>query len=181
MEGGRPWLMEGGASALPASMRRSELIVGLAALAVMAAGAWWARSPSPPAATSPAAMAPASGGDDLPDVTLAGATVDAGGVGITLLLSPSPPVAFAKTRVRVRAEAGGSVVPLASGSVSFEMTMPMGDHRYSLVAGQDGWQEAEVTLPRCMSGNRRWYATVEGTLAGQPRSARFRLDLSAPQ
>jgi len=70
---------------------------------------------------------------------------------------------------------------LEGGRISFEMTMPMGDHRYSLVPGDDGWQEAEVTLPRCMSGKRRWYATVEGTVAGRPRSARFRLDLSAPQ
>ena len=161
-------------------MNVKTALLGIAVLAVLAAGAWWARSPSSPAGTAPAAVKPASGDDDVPDVTLAAATVDAGGVGITLSLSPNPPVAFAKTRVRVRAQAGGSVVPLEGGKVSFEMTMPMGDHRYSLVRGGDGWQKAEVVLPRCMSGNRRWYAIVEGTVAGQPRTARFRLDLAPP-
>jgi hypothetical protein len=46
------------------------------------------------------------------------------------------------------------------------------------VAGQGGWLEAEAVLPRCMSGKRRWYATVEGIVEGQPRTARFRLDLA---
>jgi hypothetical protein len=150
-------------------------------LAVLAAGAWWARSPSPTAATAPDALGEAPGNDDLPDVTLAAATADTGGVRITLSLTPNPPVAFATFRTRVRAESAGSVVSLEGARVSFEMTMPMGDHRYSLVPGDDGWQEAEVILPRCMSGNQRWYATVEGTIAGQLRSARFRLDLSAPR
>jgi hypothetical protein len=50
-------------------------------------------------------------------------------------------------RVLVRAEAGGSPVVLEGGRVSFEMSMPMGDHRYSLVPGADGWQEAAVVLP----------------------------------
>jgi hypothetical protein len=54
--------------------------------------------------------------------------------------------------VRVRAKSAGVAVPLEGAQVSFEMTMPMGDHRYSLVAGQDGWLEAETVLPRCMSG-----------------------------
>jgi len=131
---------------------------------------------------SPTASARQAEGDDaLPDVTLADGSADAGeGVRITLSLNPQPPVAFAKTLVRVRAEAGGSVVDLAGGRISFEMTMPMGDHRYLLVPGEGGWQEAEVILPRCMSGKRRWYATVEGMVGGQPRTARFRLDLAPP-
>ena len=139
--------MEGGASALPARMRRRELIVGLALLAVLAAGAWWARSPSPTASTAPAASAPAAGDDAMPDVTLADGTADVGGVRITLSVTPSPPVALATFRVRVRAEANGSSAPIEAGRVSFEMAMPMGDHRYSLVAVQDGWQEAAVVLP----------------------------------
>ncbi len=67
-----------------------------------------------------------------------------------------------------------------NGRISFEMTMPMGDHRYSLVPAADGWQEAEVVLPVCGSGHRRWFATFEGTVAGQPRTARFLLDLTPP-
>jgi hypothetical protein len=157
--------------------------LALALLAVLAAGAWWARSPSPPMTPASDARGASAPGDDeaLPDVTFAAATVDAGGVGITLSFSPNPPAAFAKTLVRVRAEAAGAAVPLERARVSFEMTMPMGDHRYSLVAGQDGWQKAQVTLPRCMSGKRRWYATVEGTVANQPRTARFRFDLAPPK
>ena len=128
-------------------MNIKTTLVGIALLAVLAAGAWWARSPSPTATTAPDALGQASGDDDLPDVTLAAATADAGGVRITLSLSPTPPVAFAKTRVLVRAEAGGSPVVLEGGRVSFEMSMPMGDHRYSLVPGAEGWQEAAVVLP----------------------------------
>ena len=161
-------------------MSIKSTLLGIAVLAVLAAGAWWARPPSLFAPTSPGAMHPASGDDDRPDVTLAAASVDSGGVKITLSLSPNPPVAFAKTRVRVRAEADGSPVAIENGRVSFEMTMPMGDHRYSLVRGSDGWQEAEVVLPRCPSGRTGWFAIVEGTAAGQPRTARFRFDLAPP-
>ena len=85
--------------------------------------------------------------------------------------SPGPPVAFQENRFRVRVESANGPVALEDGRISFEMTMPMGDHRYSLVAGADGWQEAEVVLPFCKSGNPRWYATVEGTVAGEPRRA----------
>ena len=159
-------------------MNIKSTLLGIAVLAVLAAGAWWARAPSP---TAPAALAQASGSDDLPDVTLAAATADTGGVRITLSLTPNPPVAFATFRTRVRAESAGSVVSLEGARVSFEMTMPMGDHRYSLVPGDDGWQEAEAILPRCMSGNRRWYTTVEGIVAGRPRTARFRLDLASSE
>ena len=128
-------------------MNIKTTLLGIAVLAVLAAGAWWVRSPSPTAATGPAPVGPASRGDDMPDVTLAGATVDAGGVSITLSLSPNPPVALATFRVRVRAEANGSPVAIENGRVSFEMVMPMGDHRYSLVAGEEGWLEAAVVLP----------------------------------
>jgi hypothetical protein len=172
-------------------MTRSTLL-GLVVLALVGAGMWWVRPPSPPvehlpaasAGQAPSASSPtgqSSSDDALPDVTLADGSADAGaGVRITLSLSPQPPVAFAKTKVRVRVEAGGSPVRLEAGRISFEMTMPMGDHRYTLVPGADGWQEAEVILPRCMSGKLRWYATVEGTVGGEPRTARFRLDLAPP-
>jgi len=139
--------MEGGASALPARMRRRELIAGLAVLAVLAAGAWWARSPSPTSATAPDASAPAAGDDALPDVTLSESTADVGGVRITLSVTPNPPVALATFRVRVRAEANGSPAAIEAGRVSFEMAMPMGDHRYALAPGNAGWQEAAVVLP----------------------------------
>jgi hypothetical protein len=123
-------------------MNIKTTLVGTALLALLAAGAWWARSPSPTAAPAPAA-----GDDVLPDVTLTAATADAGGVRITLSVMPNPPVALATFRVRVRAEANGSPAPIEAGRVSFEMAMPMGDHRYALVPGEAGWQEAAVVLP----------------------------------
>ena len=128
-------------------MNIKSTLLGVAVLAVLAVGAWWARSPSPSAPTAPAAVKPVSGDEDVPDATLAAATVDAGGVGVTLSLSPNPPVAFARTRVRVRAEANGSPVAIEHGRVSFEMVMPMGDHRHTLIPGSDGWLEAAVVLP----------------------------------
>jgi hypothetical protein len=180
-----------------ARMKLNSTLIGVVVLALVATGVFWVRSrtattvtvpagqtvpaPASRSAPAPATVPPASSSDALPDVTLAVGTVDAGDVRISLSLFPQPPVAFAKTRVRVRAESGGSPAALEGGRVTFEMTMPMGDHRYSLVGGQDGWQEAEVILPRCMSGNRRWYATVEGIVAGRPRTARFRLDLASSE
>jgi hypothetical protein len=185
-------------------MVNRSTVVGLLALALVGAGVFWARSRPPslpaghlPAATAgqaPRSSAAAEAADDesLPGATLADATVTAGDVRITLSLSPQPPVAFAKFRVRVSAFALAPPAPASAkataderlviegGRVVFEMTMPMGDHRYSLVPGAEGWQEAEVVLPLCQSGKRRWYATVEGTIAGRPVTARFRLDLAPP-
>ena len=177
-------------------MKLNSTLIGVVVLALVATGVFWVRSRTATAvrvpvgqtdpaqasraAPGPGTVPPVSSDEGLPDVTLAAGTVDAGGVRISLSLFPKPPVAFARTRVRVRAESGGSPVALEGGRVTFEMTMPMGDHRYSLVGGQDGWQEAEVILPRCVSGNRRWYATVEGIVAGRPRTARFGLDLEPP-
>jgi len=159
-------------------------LLGLVVLGLVAAGVYLVTSRSAPA-DAPAAGGGApmstSGDEALPDVTLADGSVDAGDVRVTLSLTPQPPVAFAKMRVRVRAESGGDPVAIEGGRVSFEMTMPMGDHRYSLIPADQGWQTAEVVLPLCPSGKRRWYATVEGTVAGRPRTSRFRLDLAVPK
>ena len=128
-------------------MNIKTTLVGMAVLAVLATGAWWARSPSPHSATTPEAPAPAAGDEALPDVTLADGTAEVGGARITLSLTPNPPVAFTTFRARVRAEAGGAPAVLEGGRVSFEMVMPMGDHRYALAPGKAGWQEAAVVLP----------------------------------
>jgi len=69
-------------------------------------------------------------------------------------------------------------VPLAGATVSFTMTMPMGDHRYALVPAADGWHEAEAVLPLCPSGNRRWFGTLQWPAPGGARSARFAFDLA---
>ena len=116
----------------------------------------------------------------MPDVTRGEASMNVGDVRVTLTVAPHPPIAFQENRFRVRVESANGPVFLEDGRISFEMKMPMGDHRYSLVAGADGWQEAEVVLPMCGSGNPRWYAVVEGSVAGQPRTARFRFDLAKP-
>jgi hypothetical protein len=111
---------------------------------------------------------------------LAEAVAELGDIRVTLSVTPRPPVAFVKNRFRVRVERDGALAVLESGRLSFEMTMPMGDHRYSLVPGADGWYEALVVLPFCQSGNPRWHAMVEGTVRDRPVTARFRLDLAKP-
>jgi hypothetical protein len=172
-------------------MRRADTLAGVLVLALVAGGVYWVRGPFRAGAGTAAAPAPgpsdhgASGParpdtTSIPDVTRADGTVQAGEVSITLSVSPRPPVAFQTMRVRVLAASGAAPVVLEDGSVLFEMTMPMGDHRYTLVPGSDGWQHAEVVLPFCASGNPRWYATLEGTAGGRRVNARFRLDLTRP-
>jgi hypothetical protein len=174
-------------------MKHRDILLGLLVVALVGLGVYWARgrsvtpggSPAGAASAPPAAgsVAGAAADDRLPDASLQDAAVDLGDVRIVLSLEPKPPVAFAKLRARVQARTtgeGGARTPIESGQVSFEMTMPMGDHRYSLVPGPDGWQEAEVVLPLCVSGDRRWFATVEGVVAGRPRVARFQLRLVQP-
>jgi hypothetical protein len=162
-------------------MRLRETLLGLFVLALLAGGIFWARTRGHAEKTAPAATAGAVAVPEAPppDVTLADGSVDVGDVRL-VLSADRPIVAFAKTRFRVRAEAAGAPAALEAGRVSFEMTMPMGDHRYTLVPGAEGWQEAEVVLPMCKSGRKTWYATVEGSVAGKPRSARFQLDLTPP-
>ena len=139
-------------------MRFNSTLVGVVVLALVATVGLWVRSRTTDTGTVPAGQsaplsagqrAPATdaGDEALPDVTLADGSVSSGDARITLSLAPQPPVALAKTRVRVRTEVNGSLAVLEGGTISFEMAMPMGDHRYSLVAGQDGWQEAAVVLP----------------------------------
>jgi hypothetical protein len=180
-------------------MRINSTLVGLLALGFVAAGVLYVRFRPPtvgqaPFGTgSPAASARSTSDDEsLPDVTLAEGTADLGDVRLTLSVLPNPPVAFATFQVRVTAlgpdptaaspDGSGGKWPLAikGGLVAFEMTMPMGEHRYSLMPAGRGGYGADVVLPLCPSGKRRWYATVEGTIAGRAVTARFRLDLAPP-
>lgn len=132
-------------------------LVGLLVFALVTAGVIWSRSRSSPpaaategeAASAGAAASVRPGQDDgaWADATVSDATVDAGGVRITFAVAPRPAAALANFLVRVRAESDGAPAAIESGRVSFEMVMPMGDHRYTLVAGDEGWQEAAVVLP----------------------------------
>ena len=166
-------------------MKLRETLLGLVVLGLVVAGVLWARGRSHPVESGQGEPAPArrtvapATEEALPDVTLADGSVDLGDVRL-VLSAGRPIVAFAKSRFRIRAEKDGLAVPIGDGHISFQMTMPMGDHRYSLVGGEDGWHEAEVVLPLCKSGKRRWFATVEGTVDGKPRTALFRLDLTPP-
>ena len=138
-------------------MRIKSTVAGLLVLALVATGVLWVRFRTATTGTVPAGQtAPASDArgawapaDDeaLPEVTFAAGTADVGGVRITLSVTPNPPIALATFRVRVRAEANGSPVAIENGRVSFEMVMSMGDHRYTLVPSEEGWQEAAVVLP----------------------------------
>lgn len=152
-------------------MRLRDTLLGLAVLGLVAGGVLWARARTGTAA---------SRGDQLVDVTSADGVVTIDDLTLVLAVEPRPPVAFAAHRWRVRAAARGAALPVEQGRLTFEMVMPMGDHRYSLVRAADGWWEAEVVLPSCPSGKRRWFATFEGTIAGEPRTARVRVDLAPP-
>jgi hypothetical protein len=174
-------------------MRTADTFAGVLVLALVAGGVYWARGrsagPDEPALResrdlggpgAPDRQSPKPEGTGIPDVTVADATVELDDLRVTLSMAPRPPVAFATTRFGVRVERGGAPVALEGGRIAFEMTMPMGDHRYTLVPGGEGWQRAEVVLPFCKSGNPRWFATVEGTVDGRRVTARFRLDLTRP-
>ncbi len=141
-------------------------LLGLLVAGVLAGAFFLARGSGPPTA------------EDTADVTRADGVVRLDDLRVTLSVSPRPPVAFQPKRFRVRVEADGAPVPLEEPRITFEMTMPMGEHRYTLVAGPEGWQEAEVVLPFCKSGNPRWYAIVEGHIGPRPVTARFRIDLT---
>ena len=177
-------------------MRNRETLVGLLVVGLIAAGVLWVRRPAaslvpaaaPGTSTSaessellgPWPSGPGSTASDPvpPDITVTDGVVDLGEVRVTLSVAPRPPVAFAKRFYRVRVESQGAAAKLEDGRISFAMKMPMGDHRYALVPGAEGWQEAVVVLPLCGSGDPRWYALVEGTVSGRPAAARFRLDLA---
>ena len=146
--------------------RGSRTVLGLAVAAALAAAALAVRGRAPTG--------------DVPDVSQADATLDLGDVRVAVSASPRPLLAFARNRFRFRAEKDGGPVPLADGVVSFTMTMPMGDHRHALVAAPEGWHEAVAALPLCASGNRRWFGTLDFTLGGRARSARFAFDLEPP-
>jgi hypothetical protein len=175
-------------------MKHTQTMAGILVVVLLGAGVYWARTrnasvratPTAGAAGSITPMAGAHGAaltsdEALPDLSKAEASAMSGGVMLIASLDPQPPVAYARFTMRVRAEVDGKPVAIEGGKVWFEMVMPMGDHRYTLVSGPAGVQQAEVTLPMCKSGNPRWFANFEGAVAGQPRRARFRLDLTPPK
>jgi hypothetical protein len=154
------------------SPRVAQTVVGLAVVVAIAAAAVAVRHRQAARDGAPAA--------DVPDVSREDATLDLGDVRITVSAGPRPLLAFARNRFRFRAESAGAPAALGGAVVSFTMTMPMGDHRHPLVPAPDGWHEAEAALPLCPSGKRRWFGTLDFTLAGRARSARFAFDLAAP-
>jgi hypothetical protein len=170
-------------------MTIKETLLGFAILGLVIGGVFLARDPgrvpSARGTTHGDAIPTRRVGDAavdaaMPDVTLGEGSVDVAGIRVMLSIAPAPPVAFETTRVRVRVESKAAPVSFESGRISFEMSMPMGEHRYTLAPGEDAWYEADVVLPMCPSGKRRWYATIEGTVGGQPVVARFRVDLTTP-
>lgn len=159
-------------------MKHRDLLLGLLVVALVGLGVYWARNrQTAPSGASAAGSAAAAPRVPAPDVTATDGSVDLGDARIVMSIAPRPPVAFRAFRARVRVEGAAA---LDSGRVYFEMTMPMGDHRYSLRAAADGWHEADVVLPLCASGDRRWFASVEGMVAGRPRVARFEFTLAPP-
>jgi hypothetical protein len=157
-------------------MRASRLFLGLAVLGLVLAAGVWVRGRN---AGTPGVEETVS----TPDVTHADRVVTAGGFRVRLSVSPHPPVAFRPIRFRVRVDSPSDALRpgvLENARVSFDMTMPMGEHRYTLARGDDGWHEAEVVLPMCGSGDPHWRGTLEGVVDGRPLTAHFVLDLYTP-
>ena len=181
-------------------MKFKETLLGAIVLALVLAGGYWARTarqvpatPGDGATSTPSSPGPGAGpggasrpagtraGDlALADITTADASEEIAGITLTVSVTPRPPVAFARQRFRVHVVAGGVAAQFDDGVIAFDMAMPMGEHRYTLVAASDGWYEAEVVLPHCPTGDALWHATVEGTVGGRPVKARFRFDLATP-
>lgn len=174
-------------------MKLHDLLPGLLVLALLGGGVYLARVGVPHALRPEDVPVTAGAGNEratleklealgnagaFPDLTPGEASAGLGDLRVTVAVSPHPPVAFEKNTFRVRVVSPGGPVPLVDGRISFEMKMPMGDHRYSLVAAPDGSYVAEVVLPFCPSGDPRWYALVEGTAGAERVSLRFRFDLA---
>lgn len=148
-------------------MKPRDALVGGIVLAVLAIGAWVANHPAGGTASDA----------EVPDISVADGAVASSDLLLRFSVTPRPITAFAPTRFRVRAERGGKPVAIDNGEVSFTMSMTMGDHRYRLQPGADGWWEAEAVLPACASGHKRWYGDVTLAADGQPHAARFQFDL----
>ena len=150
-------------------MSRSwQTLAGLALVAVLGVGMWLAnRDPGAPGAQV----------GEPPDISVADGAVTVGDVLFRVGVTSRPIQAFQPVRYRVRAERAGRPVGLEGAQLSFTMSMNMGDHRHALGPAADGWREAEVVLPACASGHKRWYGDVAATLDGRPFAARFQFDL----
>lgn len=148
-------------------MKARDAILGALLVVALVIGFWLARGGSEP---KPSAGEP-------PDISVIDGVLDLGGLRVRVSAAPRPITAFAPTRFRLRVEAGGKQAPFEQAQVSFTMSMTMGDHRYRLLPVADGWWEAEVVLPACASGHKRWYGDVTLTTGGKPFAARFQFDL----
>lgn len=164
-------------------MKNREVVIGIIVVALLVGAVLWLRACGDPRrdADPDAATGAIGATETLPDLTTGEIHVSAGDVRIVLSVTPHPPRVFEENRFRVRAEdVDGGMLTIDDARLSFEMAMPMGEHRYSLVPADGGSYEAAVVLPQCASGDRQWYGTFDGTVAGRPRSLRFVFDLAAP-
>lgn len=75
--------------------------------------------------------------------------------------------------VAVRIDGGDDLQP-AGVQVDFIMVgMDMGQNRYALARGADGWWRGKVTLPVCSSGRTDWQAIVRVSAGSTQYVARF--------
>ncbi|MEI6667109.1 MAG: hypothetical protein WCP29_03060 [Acidobacteriota bacterium] len=171
-------------------------ILGLVVLGLLVAGGYWARRIDAPDSTYfpravACSMGRASQADQPPDITRGDCYADLDDVRFFVSVTPQPPIAFAMFTIRVTAvalapDASGPPQParqpltIDGGRVRFEMSMPMGTHRYSLARSSEGSYQAGVVLPMCPSGDSWWTATIEGDVANRPRSVRLRFQLARP-
>ncbi len=154
-------------------MKYSQTIAGMLVVALIGLTVYWVRTrqPGPSDALTAADSA-------LPDITRHEGRAPSGGVTIVAAIDPAPPVAYAIFTLRIGAVTTQGAAAIDDARVSFDMAMPMGEHRYRLVAGAGGTVTADVTLPTCPTGSPHWFANVEGTVGGEKVAARFRFELA---
>jgi hypothetical protein len=160
-------------------MRRRDLAFGVVLVAAIAAGAYVAGRPH---GTRGADQTTSGDSAELPNLSLHDVRLEVDDVAVRVAVASRPVLAFEKNQVFFRFEGvgedAGQPVAVEDAAVSFTMKMDMGMHRYALVPGpQDGWLQAELVLPACPSGNRRWYGNLTFAVSGRPLRTSFQLDL----
>ena len=153
-------------------MKHRNLIVGLIIAFALAGGIYLAYS-----ARKAAGEGPLPGS---PDVTKEDGAFVVDGITVQVKIGARPIKADEKTRYLFLFEgAGGEALTLEEGVVSFTMKMDMGRHPYELVPdGADGWYAAEASIPRCPSGDPRWYGNMEFFIDGTSHKGGFQFDLA---
>ena len=175
-------------------MGRRDLLVGVVVVGAMVAAMYLTRQhqgtkqatggrAGGETTVAPGMASPlAPGGLNVPNLSVADARLETDDVSVQVEAMARPILAFRQNRLLFRFEgignAAGQLVSVQAPTLSFAMEMDMGKHRYALVpAAREGWLQADVVLPACPSGGRRWYGDLSFRAGGRQLRTRFQFDL----